>query len=136
MMVRALEIPVDEAASTAGIPEETPDWLKPYLSAALRSGLTAGFPAEETFIPGAPITGARAAVLLQNALDLSSEAGAGTADELVPVWAADALTVMEGNGIALPASETLNRGQVAEALYQATQLAANAPGMSAIRAAQ
>ena len=43
---------------------------------------------------------------------------------------------MEGNGIALPASETLNRGQVAEALYQATQLAANAPGMSAIRAAQ
>ena len=136
MMVRALEIPVDEAASTAGIPEETPDWLKPYLSAALRSGLTAGFPAEETFNPGAPITGAQAAVLLQNALDLSSEAGAGTADELVPVWAADALTVMEGNGIALPASETLNRGQVAEALYQATQLAANAPGMSAIRAAQ
>ena len=38
MMVQLLEIPTQEA-DFASVPADTPDWLKPYLAAAQRSGL-------------------------------------------------------------------------------------------------
>ena len=69
---KELDIPMEEV-SYEQLPSDTPDWLKPYLAAALRSGLTAGLPKSETgsFEAALPITGAEAAVMLQNALDLS-----------------------------------------------------------------
>lgn len=71
MLVKALDIPAEEEVSCTGY-EDVPDWLKPYLAAAVRSGLTAGLPAEETFGAGLTITGAEAAVLLENAVDTSA----------------------------------------------------------------
>ena len=145
MVVEALDIPL-ENASTATIPADTPDWLKPYLAAAQRAGLTAGLPESESgsFNADAPISGAEAAVMLQNVLDLTVsqdvldavETSAEENQEEVPTWAATSLTAMADNGIALGASETLNRGQVAQILYQVSQLAENAPGMTVIRMQQ
>lgn len=67
MLVKTLEIPAEETANAEGF-EDAPVWLRPYLAAALRSGLMAGV-AMETFGEDAVITGTQAAVMLGNALD-------------------------------------------------------------------
>lgn len=138
MMVQLLDIPTQDA-QTASLPEDTPDWLKPYLAAAQRSGITDRLP-EENFDADAPITGGEAAVMLQNALDLSitqsaleAQQTAAAEDTAVPAWAATALTVMADNGLSLSAEEALTRADVAEVLYQASILAVDAPGTSVLR---
>lgn len=123
------------------LPQDTPDWLKPYLAAALRSGLTAGWPETETgsFYADLPISGSEAAVMLQNALDLSISQDTLDAmetsadDSQVPAWAAVSLTAMEENGITLTASDTLSRGQVAQVMYQVSHLAPDAAGSGVFR---
>lgn len=105
MLVRTLEIPTVEE-NTAVWGEEVPQWLRPYLNAALRAGVTAGLPQEGY---AEPITGAEAAAMLQNALALD---------------AAETFSLAEGS---------LTRSDAALALYQAAQLAPDAPGMTVIR---
>ena len=143
MAVKALDIPT-ENVSYDELPSDTPEWLKPYLAAALRSGLTSGCPVSETgsFEADKPITGAEVAVMLQNALDLSVSQETlevmetdGASKEEVPAWAATSLTVMEDHGITLSAEE-FTRGQMAEVMYQVSYLATNAPGMTVIRKQQ
>ena len=136
MVIKTLEIPTEDAAYTA-LAEDAPQWLKPYLAAALRSGLTAGIPAEEAGSFDAPITGREAAVMLQNALDLTSVAESIAPEPgEVPVWAADALDVLAQNGISLSAEAELTRGQVANILYRTSQLAEDAPGTAVFRIQQ
>ncbi len=138
MLVNLLDVPVEEA-ETVSVPADTPDWLKPYLAAAQRAGLTDRLPETESgnFECDTPITGGEAAVMLQNALDLSIQEetlSAGvTEDASVPTWAATSLTVMADNGISLSATEALTRAQAAEVLYQAGQLALDAPGTVVFR---
>lgn len=132
MMVKTLGIPVDTEASYTGYTDEAPDWLKPYLAAALRSGLTAGLPAQESGAFGADtaITGAEAAVMLQNAMDLAVTTVVDQGSELVPQWAAIAVTAMSDNGIALTNMEAMTRGEAAKLLYAASAIAQNAPGLA------
>ena len=134
MVIKALEIPLEANASYASVPSDTPDWLKPYLAAAIRSGLTEGLPAEQ-LNTSAVISGAEAAVMLQNALDLTVSAEQQPQSEDLPTWAASSLTAMADNGISLP-SGTLTRGELANALYQVSKLADEAPGMLIIRMQQ
>lgn len=126
MLVKTLEIPVDPA-STVSL--EAPEWLKPYLAAALRSGLLENLPIEDTFGADEPITGAEAAVMLQNALDLTVSE---TLSEEVPTWAETALSAMAGGGISLSAEEPVTRGEAAIVLYQASLLAPTAPGTTVL----
>ena len=42
MVVDALDIPLKEE-TLSGVPEDAPQWLKPYLAASLRSGLISGW---------------------------------------------------------------------------------------------
>ena len=137
MVTQLLEIPADAQAQHAQLAADAPVWLKPYLTAALRSGLLAGWPEAQPFSPEAPITGAQAAVILQNALDLpvSMETVELEAAE-TPTWEEMALHAMAENGLALTADQTLSRAETAKLLYQVNALAQNAPGMYAIRAAQ
>ena len=130
MMVKALNIPVDEKADFTGYTDEVPQWLKPYLAAAMRSGLTAGVQTLETGAFGAhdSITGGEAAVMLQNAMDLTVSAAA--LENAEDSWAAAAVAAMNENGIAITAGDVLTRGQVAEILYQANCLAEEAPGLA------
>lgn len=130
MMAKTLNVPLDADVSYADLPESTPQWLKPYLAAAIRSGLTAGLP-EEILRTQDAITGAEAAVMLQNALDLTVSADAEDMVD-VPVWAASSMTAMSENGIDL-STDTLTRGQLAKALYQVSKLAQDAPGMIVFR---
>lgn len=128
MLVQSLELPVDENATYTGFTDDTPTWLKPFLAAALRSGLTAGWPGGSVFGASKPITGAEAALLLQNALALPV-----TTLSSAPADRAElALSVLAENGIALNAKENMNRGQVAQTLYQISKMSATAPGIQVL----
>lgn len=142
MVVEALDIPAQDGSYSA-VPADTPYWLRPYLAAAIRSGLTAGLPETETgsFDANAPITGAEVAVMLQNVLDLTVsqqtleavESAASEVKEEVPAWASTSLTAMADNGIVLVADETMTRSKVAQLMYQVCHMAEDAPGMAVIR---
>ena len=133
MVVKLLDVPVEDGEEVS-VPEDTPQWLRPYLAAAIRSGLTAGLPEQEAM--DQMVTGGDAAVMLQNALDLTVT---DEALETVSVeqeqlqWAAPSLTVMAQHGLELEPEESLTRAQVAKILYQVEDLALNAPGVAVIR---
>ena len=127
MLVKALEIKPEEELADTGYTDEVPNWLKPYLAAAVRSGLTAGLPDQEVFGASEAITGAEAAVMLQNALDLrvsrkEEEVLTGTEDNMVPVWAEASLTALSENGLTLDAQTPLTRGEAAKLLYQTVRM--------------
>ena len=122
MLVELLDIPVEE------VDGETPDWVEPYLAAAIRSGLVSSWQ-PESFDMTQPITGAEAAVVLQSALDLSADQLEMTFLEEVPQWAATSLAVMAANGLELEASAPLTRGEVAQMMYQVSRISVAAPGM-------
>lgn len=120
MLVNLLEIPVEEV--------DAPDWVQPYLDAAIRSGLVTGWQ-QESFNMTEAITGAETAVALQNALDLPVGHEEIAYGEEVPTWAATSLAVMAENGVELTAEAPLTRAQAAQILYQTSRMAVGAPGM-------
>lgn len=69
MLVKALDIPVEEDVTQTGYTDEIPLWLQPYLAAAVRSGLTEGLENPQVFDADSPMTAAEADVLLRNALN-------------------------------------------------------------------
>lgn len=130
-VVKLLEIPMDRG-DYAAVPSDVPQWLRPYVAAAIRSGLLDGWQAVEggSFDGEAPITQAEAAVILQNALALGTEECAALD---VPAWAADSVSVMAENGIILQWDAYLTREVMANVLYRVNILAVTAPGMYVIR---
>ncbi|MGN1017146.1 MAG: Ig-like domain-containing protein [Faecousia sp.] len=116
MLVKTLELPKEELALT-GYTDDIPQWLRPYVAAAVRSGLTAGLPDQDTFGADVPITGAEAAVMAQNAMDLRAEGDQGASEE-VPAWAEYALRAVQEVGLTLDADAPLTRAQAAELMYQ------------------
>lgn len=132
MVMQMLEVPHAEQSLYPEMAADAPQWLRPYLTAALRSGLVANLP--EDFNGSAPITGAEAAVILQNAMDLSRQQKT-EADETA-TYTETALTVMNENGLMLTADGELTRAQVADILYKAYTLAQNAPGIAVFKTEQ
>ena len=134
MVVKLLDIPTENGDSAA-LPANTPAWLKPYMLAAQRSGLMAGW--QDTADLSQPITGAEAAVMLQNVLDLTVSADVveqtAANDTEVPTWAYASVRVMAENGIDFDANAPLSREAAAEVLYQVNLIAPDAPGMAVIR---
>ena len=98
MLVKALDIPTEEELAVTGYTDETPKWLQPYLAAAIRSGLTAGLPDQETFGADVTVTHAEARTMLRNALDATELEVFAQADDLA-----------------------LTRGEAARMLYQAAK---------------
>ena len=134
MAVKVLGIPTENSAAYTGYTDEIPNWLKPYLAAAMRSGMTAGLPASESGAFGADeaITGGEAAVMLQNAMDLSVSVSAEVSvgkNDAETHWAAAAVSAMQSNGIDISLTETLTRGEAAILLYQISQMTSSAPGL-------
>ena len=139
MLVGVLELEPDLEVSHIGIDTPAPQWLKPYLAAALRSGLLTGLPDVQTFDTEEAITGAEASVMLQNALDLSSRSDAAATaagEDMTPHWAVKAMQILAEHGIALDAEKTLNRADAAQVIYQVSLLAPDAPGTIALRLAR
>lgn len=131
MLVNLLQIPADSDAQTT-LAQDTPAWLRPYLNAAIRSGLIAGTGAAQSgsFDAAAAIGCEEAAVMLQNVLDL--DVPAMTEEE----GGQTLLQVMADYGFDLTGGQTLTRGQAAKVLYQVYRLAADAPGMLVLRLQQ
>ncbi len=105
MLMEVLELPVDRQAQETGFLDEAEPWLKPYLAAALRSGIIQGYPCQGgiEFRPQETITACDASQMIQNALDIA-----------MPVAAMEDL-----NATFLEASETpLTRADVAVVLYE------------------
>ena len=103
MLVKALNIPVEEDISYTGY-TDAPDWLRPYLAAAARAGLTRGMPEGDAFGADESMSPEDAAALLCAALDLTGQEGNAAA--------------LEEAGIPAPGGEALNRAQTAELLYR------------------
>lgn len=127
LLVQTLGLRTEEG-SNAGFTDPVPTWLKPYLAAAQRAGLTAGWPGGDRFDAGGAITGAEAALMIQNALDLPTSVMAG--NMALTDWA---LAVMAENGVSLCADGALTRADVALALYRVSLLMPTAPGMTVFR---
>lgn len=133
MLIQTLNIPVDESLTQIGYTDQVADWLKPYLAAALRAGLTVGLPMSETLVFGQDeaVTGGEVAVMLQNALDFAVTTSAmEEAEGAEPLWATLAVAAMNENGFDLEATQTLTRGQVAQILYRVSKLAQEAPALA------
>ena len=122
MTMKALGIEADRQAESTGFVDECPAWLQPYLAAAQRSGLVRGYATETgaEFRANQPITGAEAAAMLSIALDLPN--AVISEDRELPVWAATALATVSDNGFALTNTDTVTRGEAANALYRAVQV--------------
>lgn len=87
MLMEVLDLPVDRNARETGFLDESPDWLRPYLAAALRSGIISGYPAEGgvEFKPEQAVTADEAAIMVRNAVSFAVPAAAmdtETADPL------------------------------------------------------
>lgn len=124
MLMQALDLPVDRTVAYTGFADESPDWLKPYLAAALRSGIVSGYPGEAgaVFCPDRVITGSEAAVMLTNALELTIPTDA-MEEPGVPAWAQSATAAVNAGGLSLPQSNApMTRADAANVLYQASKI--------------
>ena len=127
MLVESLDLQVDPQVTYTGFADDCPSWLKPYLAAAQRAGLLAGWPDGNQFRANQPITGGEAALMIQNALDLPTSVMAG--EDAMTHWA---VAVMAENGISVSADAVLTRSDMAVALYRVSKLAPTAPGMQVL----
>lgn len=100
MLVKSLDIPTDEELVYTGYTDEIPQWLQPYVAAAVRSGLTAGLEEQQVFGADQPITGTEVLQLLRNALNCET---------------AEAFSQLSDTPI--------TRSDAAQTLYQAVKLA-------------
>lgn len=122
MLVKTLDIPVENEVTSTGYEDEIPAWLQPYLAAALRSGLMAGLPDQQTFGAAQTITEGEAGVMLKNALRLTAQTAQSDAAQDVPVWAQEAVAAANENGFALDANTPLTRENAARILHHAAEM--------------
>ena len=106
MLMQVLDLPVDRGATVTGFLDESPQWLRPYLAAALRSGIISGYPAGDgvEFRASQPISADEASLMVSRALDFA-----------IPTAAMD--------DSALPLGmDPLTRSDAAKTLYQVSLL--------------
>ncbi len=135
MAMTVLGAQAEDAALTSGFADEalTPGWMRPYIVSAFKSGMISGVSSENGMIfrPSAALTGAEAAVMLQNMLQLpesDSKAvfASGEEEAAVPVWAQGSVSALLDAGVSVPAStsaEAITRLDAARLLYDVWQLA-------------
>lgn len=134
MLMETLGLPVESGVTETGFLDESPQWLKPYLAAALRSGIITGYPCEGgvEFKPGNAITGQEADVMIQSVMDFALPT-AVEADGTVAAWAQESVAALSGSGLKLPQGDTvLTRGEAAQLLYKISKLQSTAPGLAVI----
>ena len=107
--------------------EAAPEWMRPYLSCALRRGIVQGVRRDEglCFCPNDGVTRAQAAVIARNLLGLegSGDREVFAADGSVPAWARDAVDALAGAGVVLPDSDApMTRRDTACMLYQISKI--------------
>ena len=85
MLMEVLEMPVDRTVTETGFLDDSPQWLKPYLAAALRSGIITGYPAEGgvEFRDGQAVSADEAAAMVRRAVDFALPAASMDGPELL-----------------------------------------------------
>ena len=126
MLLQTLEIAPENDATYTGFTDDVPSWLKPYLAAALRTGITADWPHGDVFGANEPIQGSEAALLIQNALGLSISSEDNTTETDIPTWAVAPMQALAENGLSV-STTALTREQTAKLLYQVSILSPAAP---------
>ena len=126
MVMHLFDLPPADSVLTSGFADEgqTPEWMQPYLTAALRAGIITGVRSEEglVFRPTASITQVEAAVILQKLVQFPA-ADTSAVDDAVAAWAADSVQALAGAGITTLGDYTapLTRLQCAQLLYEVHQ---------------
>lgn len=100
MLVKLLNLPVDDNVKAMGYSDEIPTWLQPFLAAAQRAGLTAALKTQQTFSQDTAIT-------VEEAQNMIALAVNGAAEVLA----------VEGQP-----EESLTRAQASQILYQTSKL--------------
>ena len=118
MLMQVLDMPVDRNVQETGFLDESPQWLKPYLAAALRSGIIAGFPTGDgaEFRPEQTVSAAEAARMAGNALRFAVPAAA--LDDADPIRADDTPMTRSGAAKLLYRLNLLRRGNGLLSLFQ------------------
>ncbi len=78
MLMQVLDLPVDRGTVQTGFVDDAPQWLRPYLAAALRSGIISGYPAEGgvEFRADQAVSADEAAMMIRRAMDFALPAAA------------------------------------------------------------
>lgn len=105
MLMRVLEMPVDRTVTETAFLDDSPQWLRPYLAAALRSGIITGYPSGEgvEFRANRSVSADEAAMMVRRAVDF-------------------ALPAARIDGPELMGLDPLTRADAAKALYQLGRL--------------
>ena len=133
MVMKLVDAEVADTQLTSGFADEaqTPRWLQPYLTTALRNGMITGISVSDgvAFQAGSAMTKAEAAVMLQNILQFplneTQAVFSFDAEATIPVWAAESAAALAQAGIdleVLDAADTVTRRDAARILYQIGQL--------------
>lgn len=106
MLMQVLDMPVDRSVTETGFLDESPQWLRPYLAAALRSGIITGYPADGgvEFRDGQAVSADEAARMVSRALDFAVPT-ASVRDDTLPLG-----------------MDPLTRADAAKTLYQVSLL--------------
>ena len=126
------EAPAPESATFTDVPLDA--WYAGAVEAAYDHGAVTD--QREEFRPNDAITGAEAAVMLQNVLLLPVPASK-TEEVAAPAWAQDSVQAMTAGGVCLPdADASVTRLDAAVMLYRVSKLAETAPGLEVFRRAE
>ena len=106
MLMQVLDLPVDRSAVETGFVDESPQWLRPYLAAALRSGIITGYPAGDgvEFRAEQAVSAAEAQAMVSRAVSFALPAAA------------------MADSPALSGTANLTRADAAKVLYQVSLL--------------
>ena len=119
MVMELTDQTIDESLTVSAFldGEEAAPWLRPYLAAAVRSGIVRGEICEDglVFRPNDPIKGREAAVILQNILRLP--VSVGVRDTTEPAWSAASVQALQESGYSLAPGEILTRQGAVCLLY-------------------
>ncbi len=119
MVMELTDQTVDESLTVSAFLDsnEAAPWLRPYMAAAVRSGIVRGEVSENglVFRPNDPIKGREAAVILQNILQLPVSASLQDGDE--PRWSAPSVQALRESGLSVAAGENLTRETAVCLLY-------------------
>jgi hypothetical protein len=127
MCMKLTGVENDTEVLTTGFADssETPQWLAPYVTAALKCGYISGVPTDEGLMLQADsdISRGEAAVIVSSMLELSDTETVMATDSTVPAWAATAVASLHQAGLfdASDSAQLLSRREAAELLYEVWQ---------------
>lgn len=140
MTLKAVGLQADDLGTSTGFADEeqTPAWLRPYITTGLKTGIISGVATNGdglVFRSDATLTRAEAVVIINNALGISNtdmSVLSATTDDSVPVWAHQAALNLQSYGLievddtgSYQLSREVTRAEAAELISAAMDIIEN-----------